>query len=247
MTRTVIVSGGGTGIGRSVAARFARAGDHVIIIGRRAAVLEAVAHSLEGPGTVEWRSADLGDAADVVRVAAQLPDVVDVVVNNAGGYASRGMPWEGPADIARALTTDFTNNVLSAVLLTTALAPRLRRPGGRIITISSIAGARGGVGAYGSYASAKSALLGWSHGLATELGADGITVNLVAPGYIADTEFFAGTMTSQRHEELVAQTLVGRAGRPDDVAAAVEYLASAEAGFVTGQMLHVNGGALMGR
>jgi hypothetical protein len=132
MTRTVIVSGGGTGIGRSVAARFARAGDHVIIIGRRAAVLEAVAHSLEGPGTVEWRSADLGDAADVVRVAAQLPDVVDVVVNNAGGYASRGMPWEGPADIARALTTDFTNNVLSAVLLTTALAPRLRRPGGRI-------------------------------------------------------------------------------------------------------------------
>lgn len=247
MARTVIVSGGGTGIGRSVATRFAGAGDHVIIIGRRAAVLEAVARSLEGAGAVEWRSADLGDPADVERVAAQLPDVVDVVVNNAGGYASRGMPWSGPADIARALTTDFTNNVLSAVLLTAALAPRLRRPGGRIITISSIAGVRGGVGPYGSYASAKSALLGWSHGLATELGPDGITVNLVAPGYIADTEFFAGTMTSQRHEELVDQTAVGRAGQPADVAAAVEYLASAGAGFVTAQMLQVNGGALAGR
>ncbi len=247
MARAVIVSGGGTGIGRSVAARFTQAGDHVVIIGRRAAVLEAVAHSLEGPGAVTWFSADLADPSDVDRVAAQLPDVVDVVVNNAGGYASRGMPWRGPADIARALTTDFTNNVLSAVLLTAALSPRLRRPGGRIITISSIAGVRGGVGPYGAYASAKSALLGWSHGLATELGPDGITVNLVAPGYIAETDFFAGTMTSHRHQELVAQTLVGRAGRPDDVAAAVEYLASAEAGFVTGQMLHVNGGALMGR
>src|SRR5205085_402848 len=134
-------------------------------------------------------------------------------------------------------------NVLTAVLLTEALRARLRRPGGRVIAVSSIAASRGG----GSYAAAKAALHGWIYGLAAELGREGITANVVAPGYVAETEFFADTMTRERHESLVAQTLTGRAGCPADIAAAARYLSSADAGFVTGQVLHVNGGSLFGR
>ena len=134
--------------------------------------------------------------------------------------------------------------MLTAVLLTTALREHLTRPGGRVIMMSSIAALRGGAGAYSA---AKAALHGWALDLAGHLGPDGITVNVIAPGYVADTEFFGGRMTPESHQARVRQTLVGRAGVPDDIAAAVRYLAGPDAGYVTGQVLQVNGGALPGR
>lgn len=246
MSRRVVVSGGGTGIGRAIARRFATDGETVVIVGRRLEVLERTAEALndELPGDlVSFRQADLTDPGDTERAAEAIAagGAVDVLVNNAGGINS------GDADTLAAVAdhwlTDFRGNVLTAVLLTEALLPHLARPGSRIVAMSSVAGVRGP----GSYGAAKSALHAWVFGLAASLGADGITVNAVAPGFIPDTGFWDGRLSPEIIEPRVASTLVKRPGTPEEVAAAVAYLASEQAGFTTGQILQVNGGAVLGR
>ncbi|SBT48087.1 SDR family NAD(P)-dependent oxidoreductase [Micromonospora auratinigra] len=245
--RVAVVSGGGTGIGAAVARGLVLDGFDVLVVGRRGEVLAETATRISAEcgraGAVRPVTADLTEPGQLATVVEAVGErTVDVVVNNAGGYL--GGATDTLADVAGWWRANLDANVLTAVLLTEALRPALRRPGGRVLLISSIAAQRGGGG---PYSAAKAALHGWAYDLAGALGPEGITVNVVSPGYVAETEFFGDRMTPEGHAKRVDATLVGRAGVPDDIAAAVRYLAGPDAGYVTGQVLGVNGGSVLGR
>lgn len=246
MARRAVVSGGGTGIGKAVAARMAREGCAVVIVGRRAEVLAKAAAEVNAElpePLVSTDTADLTEPEQVRQLADRLVAAgpVDVLVNNAGG--NFGGSGGDLAAVAAAWEADVRGNVLPSVLLTTALLPAFARPGGRIVVMSSIAGLRGP----GSYGGAKAALHAWALGLAGRLAGDGVTVNVVAPGFVPDTEFWTGRLTDDLVADRLSQIPAGRAGTPEDVAAAVAYLTAPDAGWTTGQILQVNGGTLLGR
>ncbi len=238
-SREVVVTGGGTGIGYAVAAAFAEAGERVTITGRREQVLTEAA-TLLGARPVVF---DAADAAAVEAALAELPDRVDVLVNNAGGNTDfLDGEDEGLAGFAAAFERNLRSNVVSAALVTHALRERLAA-NPRIVTIGSIA-ARTGAGSYGA---AKAAVEAWNISVAQEFGPRGITANVVAPGLIGETEFFHGKLSDRRREWLIGNTMTKRSGTPEDVAAVVTFLASPAAGHVTGQVVHVNGGAHLGK
>jgi 3-oxoacyl-[acyl-carrier protein] reductase len=241
MSRTVVVTGGGTGIGRAVAAAFATDGDRVFITGRRQEVLEKAAHGL-GPGVTPV-VCDATDADQVTALRARLPERVDVLVNNAGGTA--GFQYPAGDDLVAMSAywrSNLDANLMGAVLTTTALDPLLPA-GAAVVHIGSFAADRG----QGAYGAAKAALASWNIFLARRLGGRGITANVVSPGYIAETEFFGPGAAEEFHRARVAETMVGRPGYPDDLAGLVRFLASPEARHITGQVMHVNGGALTTR
>ncbi|EFF90517.1 3-oxacyl-ACP reductase [Streptomyces sp. e14] len=245
MTRNVVISGGGTGIGLAAAQTFAADGDRVLLLGRR----EEVLRKADVPGALTF-AADVADVAGVRRAARFVADelgAVDVLIHAAGGTGQLEprVEWDDPLElVADNWSVNFRLNTLTAVLLTEALKDRLAEPGGRVLFLSSIAAYRGS--GTGAYAASKAALHPYAHDLARQLGPRGITVNVVAPGYIEDTEFFGDAMDEARRERLIAETADGRAGTPGDVAATLHWLASPAAGHVTSQIVQVNGGAERG-
>ncbi|MFE4580963.1 SDR family NAD(P)-dependent oxidoreductase [Streptomyces chartreusis] len=245
MARNVVISGGGTGIGLAAARLFAADGDRVLLLGRRAEVLEQA----DVAGALTY-AADLSrprGARGVERFVASELGTVDVLIHSAGGsgYLEPQVDSDEPLDVVlHNWTLNFGLNTLTAALLTEALKDRLADPGGRVLFLSSIAAFRGS--GSGAYAASKAALHPYAHDLARQLGPRGITVNVVAPGYVEDTEFFGDGMDEERHARLVAETSTGRAGTPGDVATTLHWLASHGAGHITSQIIQVNGGAERG-
>ncbi|MEU4843064.1 SDR family NAD(P)-dependent oxidoreductase [Nocardia testacea] len=234
MARTIVITGGSRGLGRQVAQRFSEAGEHVVITGRSDRVRETAAEL--GVTGIEC---DASEPASVEAFAGQLGDNVDVLVNMAGGNTDlTGRAPDSLKELAVQWNANLSVNLLTAVLTTAALRDRLRS-GGALINVGSI----GAEYASTSYGAAKAALAAWSAGLSAELAPAGITVNVVSPGYIEDTDFFQGKLTEERRAQLIAATHDKRPGRPDDVADLIEFLASPRARHITGQTIHLNGGA----
>lgn len=249
MGRRIVITGGGTGIGKAAAHRFLVEQPSLVLIGRRLGVLEEAAAELveEQPELdVTVYDCDLTDPEAVGELAGTLGRgaPIDVLLCNAGGNYGVGV---GPdlQDIAASWRADFDGNVLTAVLLTEALGDQLARPGGRVIAISSIAALRGS----GSYGAAKAAVNAWVLSLATELAKDQITVNAVAPGFVPDTDFWRPRIAADPDiwESRIKPIPLRRPGTPEEIAESIAYLASPLAGWTTGQILQVNGGTLLGR
>lgn len=237
MARTVLITGGGTGIGRAVAARFVAAGESVVITGRRTEVLDKAAAELGAVVTAV--RCDHTSPDEVAALVDALPSTVDVLVNNAGGNTDFAAAEPGNlAEFAEQWRANLDANLLSAVLTTHALDDRLAS-GGALVHIGSIAADKGA----GSYGAAKAGLASWNIDLAREVGPRDITSNVVAAGYIEETGFFRGRLTDRRRETLIADTSVKRPGTVADIAETVYFLASPGARHITGQALNVNGGA----
>jgi len=238
--RTALVTGASGGLGGGIARALHGQGATVALSGTRRDALEALAAELGERAHVcpaDLRDAGAADALIAVAEAACGP--LHILVNNAG--LTRDM-------LAIRLKDDDWNTVLDVDLSApfrlarAALRGMLKRRAGRIIGIGSIVGTTGNPG-QANYAAAKAGLVGMSKALAQEVGSRGVTVNVVAPGFIETP--MTDALSADQRTRLTAAIPLGRMGRPGDVAAAVVYLASDEAAWVTGATLHVNGGMAM--
>jgi 3-oxoacyl-[acyl-carrier protein] reductase len=236
--RTALVTGASQGIGEAVARRLVAHGARVVLAARSADKLRALAGEL-GEGRAFPLALDLTQPAEVPARLQELPGdfaALDILVNNAGITRDTLLLRMSLEQWQEVLATNLTG---AFAVTREVVKGMLRRRWGRVISISSVVGLMGNPGQT-NYAAAKAGLIGFSKALARELGSRGITVNVVAPGYIETAmtaELPAATRTA-----LVEQIALGRLGEVDDVAAAVAYLASEEAGYVTGHVLNVSGG-----
>jgi 3-oxoacyl-[acyl-carrier protein] reductase len=238
--RVAIVTGGGRGIGRAIALRLAGAGAAVVVTDILAKEAEAVAGEIKVVGGQSLAvAADVSLAADVARLVETTVSAynrIDILVNNAGIARDRILLRMSEEDWDKVLDVD-----LKSVFLCTKAVLRymLKARWGRIISLSSIAGVMGNPG-QANYASAKAGIIGFTRTVAREVGSHSITVNAVTPGFI-ETEMTRQIAEEQR-QEIKKLIPLNRSGTPRDVAEAVAFLASEEAGYITGQVLGVNGG-----
>jgi len=239
--KTALVTGATGGIGAAIAEALHRQGATVALTGRREAELAALAGKLGGE-RVLVAPADLSDpaapAALVEKVEGAL-GALDILVNNAGFTRDMLALRMGDADWNAVLEVDLTAPFR---LARAALRGMMKRRWGRIVSIASIVGVTGNAG-QANYAAAKAGLIGMSKSLAQEVATRGVTVNVVAPGFVKTA--MTDVLPEAARTALLSRIPSGRMGAPEDVAGAVAYLASNEAAWVTGQTLHVNGGMAM--
>jgi 3-oxoacyl-[acyl-carrier protein] reductase len=238
--KVALVTGATGGIGASVARALHAQGASVAITGRRAAELEALAAELGERVLVA--PADLADPAAPAALVEQVEGALgglDILVNNAGFTRDMLALRMGDADWAAVLEVDLTAPFR---LARSALRGMMKRRHGRIVSIASIVGVTGNAG-QANYAAAKAGLIGMSKSLAQEVATRGVTVNVVAPGFVKTA--MTDALGEAQRTKLLERIPTARMGTPEDIAGAVVYLASAEAGWVTGQTIHVNGGMAM--
>jgi 3-oxoacyl-[acyl-carrier protein] reductase len=238
--KTALVTGATGGIGAAIARVLHKAGATVAISGTRAAVLDELKAELRD--RVHVIACNLSDAADVeklVPAAEAAMGSVDILVNNAGitrdGLAMRMKDEDWNAVIDVNLTAGFR-------LARAAMRGMMKKRWGRIVNITSVVGVTGNPG-QANYVASKAGVIGLTKSLAQELASRNVTVNAVAPGFIATP--MTDVLNEKQREGILGRVPAGRLGSPDEIAAAVLYLVSDEAGYVTGQTLHVNGGMAM--
>lgn len=238
--RTALITGASRGIGRAAAVLLARQGARVVLAARNEELLDEVAGAVRaGGGEAHPMALDLGHHESIPTAVRGLPSefaAVDILVNNAGITADNLLARMSLEQWQRVLDVNLTG----AFVLTKALVRgMMRRRHGRVVSVSSVAGVVGNAG-QANYAASKAGLIGFSKSLARELLSRGITVNVVAPGFI-ETDMTAA-LPDGAGERFLEQHGLVRLGTVDDIAAAVLYLASDEASYVTGEVLSVSGG-----
>ena len=238
--KTALVTGASGGLGGAIAKALHAQGAHVVLSGTREEALATVAAELGERASVA--PANLSDAASVdglIGRAEELAGQVDILVSNAGltrdGLLLRMKDEDWDTVIRVNLEAYFR-------LSRAALRGMMKRRWGRIIGIASVVGVTGNPG-QANYAASKAGMIGFSKALAQEVAARNVTVNTIAPGFIASP--MTDALNEQQREAILARIPAGRLGSGEDVAAAAVYLASEAGGYVTGQTLHVNGGMAM--
>ncbi len=238
-----VVTGAGRGIGLAIALKFAAEGADVVCVSRTAENSERAAEAVRAAGRRAWAHAvDVADGAAVSAVAERiLADTgrVDVLVNNAGVTRDGLLMRMSEADWDAVLNT----NLKGAFLFTRAFARTfLKQRSGRIVNVASVIGLIGNAGQC-NYAASKAALIGFTKSVAKEFASRGITVNALAPGFI-ETDMTAG-LSAELREQVRKNIPLGVFGKAEDIAGAALFLASPAAGYITGQVLTVDGGLVM--
>ncbi len=244
MKQTAIVTGGSRGIGRAVAVRLAKDGMNLVINyrGNSAAAEETERMCRELGAEVLLVQGDVSRAEDCEKLAAQAKEVfgrVDVLVNNAGITRDGLLARMTEEDFRAVLDVNLVGpwNMMKAVNRI-----MMKQRYGRIVNLSSVTGLMGNMGQT-NYAAAKAGILGMTKSYAREVASRGITVNAVAPGFI-DTDM-TEAMPEGAKDKIITGIPMGRTGKPEDVAEAVAFLASEQAGYITGEVLRVDGGMAM--